>query len=77
MMSLIAANPDKLVIIGFHTLGKEDLLVKIARRFETHIGVSEEQYKTLEILKMPDVFTVDMENTSIRVLPFYMVSKNL
>ena len=77
VISLIEAHCDKLIIIGFHTLGKEDLLVNIANTLKTPIGVSEEQYKTLEILEMPNVFTRHMEDTHIQVFPFHMVSKHL
>jgi len=48
------------IVIGMMTLGKEDLLVEIARTCKTFIGVDSKRLKLLKVLGLPDVFTDDM-----------------
>lgn len=78
LVSLIKANKDRyrIVIVGLHTLGKEDLLVNLATRLRQWVGVSEERMSTLELLELPNVFTTDIDNCFIQVYPFFMVAKN-
>ena len=76
---MIEANESKyrMIIIGLHTLGKEDLLVNLARRLREWVGVSHEQMETLKLLELPNVFSTDVNNCFIQVHPFYMVAKKL
>ena len=79
LVSLIRANKDRyrVVILGLHKLGKEDLLVKLATSLQQWVGVSPERLTTLKLLELPDVFSTDMSDCFIRVYPFYMVAKHL
>lgn len=58
IMRIIRSYPDAEIKIGLRNLGKEQMLVNIARSIGEWIGVSRERYKVLEILCMPDVFQV-------------------
>lgn len=77
IISLIDAHPDKIILFGLYTLGKEDLLVEIAQRLKTWIGVTEERFERLELLEMPNVFKTSMHECRVRVFPKYMVEKGL
>ena len=77
MISLINSHPDKVVLIGLYTLGKENLLVEIAQRLKTWIGVTEERFERLKLLEMPNVFKTSMDECRIQVFPKYMVEKGL
>ena len=76
-MRLICENGEHTILIGLHTLGKEDLLVAIAKQLGMWVGVSPERYETLQLLEADNVFTTDMESCFVRVLPFHMVLKTV
>ena len=78
LISLIEDKKDeyRVIIVGLHTLGKEDLLVQLATRLQQWVGVSNERMATLKLLELPDVFSTDMSNCFIQVHPFYLVAKN-
>ena len=78
LISLIKEKRDqcKTVIIGLHTLGKEELLVELATSMRQWVGVSNERMTTLKLLELPDVFTTDMSGSFFQVHPFYLVAKN-
>lgn len=44
VLSLVEENPEMLIYLGMNTLGKEELLVTLARRLQTWVGVSRERY---------------------------------
>ena len=79
LVSLIKAGADKwkVVIVGLHTLGKEELLVELAMRLKQWVGVSHERMTTLKLLELPDVFSTDFASSFIQVYPFHMVAKKL
>ncbi|EDO46457.1 predicted protein, partial [Nematostella vectensis] len=55
------------IIIPLRTLGKEDLLVKIALEFNCWIGVTPKKMELLKWLDLPDVFTSEWHKTQIIV----------
>lgn len=77
ILSLINSHSDKIVLIGLYTLGKEDLLVEIANRLRTWIGVTEDRFERLKLLELTDVFRTSMEDCRVRVFPKYMIEKML
>ena len=58
MLRVIRANPDAQIKIGLRRLGKEQMLVAIARAIGEWIGVTQDRYRILEILCMANVFRV-------------------
>jgi len=58
MMHIIQSYPEARIKIGLRSLGKEQMLVNIARSTGEWIGVSQERYKVLELLCMPNVFKI-------------------
>ena len=58
-----------------NNLGKEDLLECIAETFHRWIGVSPEFYKKCTVLQRRNVFTTDVESTSIRAVPMHEVTR--
>jgi DNA cross-link repair 1B protein len=76
IIALIQANRDHRIIIGMRQLGKEDLLVKIALKFQEWISVPLAMYRTAEILGLQDVFCVDDMDCQIRIVPFHTVTRS-
>lgn len=66
----------KVVYLGLHTLGKEDLLVHIAKAAGHRIGIDKERMELFKLLELPDVFDTNMDDCWIRVYPFYLLAKN-
>ncbi|NXH80936.1 DCR1B exonuclease, partial [Edolisoma coerulescens] len=56
---LIRAHPQHHVVIGVYTLGKETLLVDLAREFSTWVVVSPWRLEQMRLLELPDVFTAE------------------
>ncbi|NXK17144.1 DCR1B exonuclease, partial [Arenaria interpres] len=54
---LIRAHPQHHVVIGVYSLGKEALLVDLAREFRTWVVVSPWRLEQMRLLELPDVFT--------------------
>ncbi|XP_061158043.1 5' exonuclease Apollo [Syngnathus typhle] len=65
---IIRSHPDHNVVLGLYSLGKETLLVDLAREFQTWIEVSLDRMKILRILELPDVFTTEPGAGRIRVV---------
>ena len=74
ILSLIQADLRR-VCIGLHTLGKEDLLVRIATTLGCRVGVEPERMEQLKLLEMPDVFEPNMEECWIRIYPSHIIAK--
>jgi hypothetical protein len=64
-----------MVYLGVHTLGKEELLVRVATAMGWRVGVDRERLEVLKLLEMPDVFDVDMDECGIRTCPFHVLAK--
>ena len=58
ILRVIRSYPDAQIKIGLRNLGKEEMLVAIARGVGEWIGVSQERYRLLEILCVANVFEV-------------------
>ncbi|CAI8057517.1 5' exonuclease Apollo [Geodia barretti] len=57
IINLIRGNKDGMTILGLHTLGKEDLLVAIAKSLGVWVGVAPGRYETLRLIEAENVFT--------------------
>lgn len=73
VVSAIREHPAHTILIGLHSLGKEELLVAIAKQLGVWVGVSPERYEILQLLKADNVFTTDMDACFVKVLPFRML----
>ncbi|NWH86085.1 DCR1B exonuclease, partial [Aegithalos caudatus] len=67
-VDLIRAHPHHYVVIGLYTLGKEALLVDLAREFHTWVVVSLWRLEQMRLLELPDVFTSEEGTGRIRVV---------
>ena len=76
LLSLIGGHLDRVVYVGLHTLGKEELLVQLALAMGRKVGVEPDRLEQLKLLEMADVFDVDMDECWIRTCPFHLVAKN-
>lgn len=77
VVSVIREHTAHTILIGLHSLGKEELLVAIAKRLGVWVGVSPERYKILQLLKAENVFTTDMDSCFVKVLPFHLLLNTL
>ncbi|XP_071959804.1 5' exonuclease Apollo-like, partial [Antedon mediterranea] len=67
IFQIISDHKDSVVVIGMFNLGKENLLIDIAKYFETRIVVSPEKMFQINLLDLPDVFTTGVSTGWIRV----------
>ncbi|XP_034065098.1 5' exonuclease Apollo-like [Gymnodraco acuticeps] len=65
---IIRRHPNHNIVIGLYALGKESLLVELAKEFKTWVEVSFERMQTLKALELPDVFTTEPGAGRIRVV---------
>ena len=78
IIDIICRHDNHKIKIGMRSLGKEDLLVKIALDLKEWIRVSPAFFQLAEILDLPDVFITGETEARIEVVPFYSVSnKNI
>lgn len=75
ILSTIEAHPKEKIVIGLRNFGKENLLMAIASHFGTVIKVSEERYKTLELLSAHEQFSITDSNCRIEVVPMMQVTQ--
>lgn len=75
MLRIISEHPDHRVMIGLRKLGKEGLLVAIAKHFRMQICVTKERLHRLELLQVPNVFTTVESETRIRVVDQGQISE--
>ncbi|XP_078500547.1 5' exonuclease Apollo-like isoform X2 [Lissotriton helveticus] len=55
--AIISSHPEHNVVIGLYSIGKESLLIELARCFRTWIVVSPQRLELLKLLELEDVFT--------------------
>ena len=67
ILEIIHDNPNKDIRFGLDMLGKEDLLCDIAKDQSLPIFVDDIRYKTALLLGCGEYFTLNQEETSIRV----------
>ena len=65
ILTLLCDHPCHTIFIGTYKLGKESLLVELALRLNERILVSKEKLLQLEMLGLPDVFTLDPKQSRI------------
>ena len=74
ILEILASSPYQDIVIGMHQLGKEDLLVDIARFFEDEIQVLPERLSMINLLDCEPVFTT--QERRIRVVPVPTITRN-
>ncbi|XP_028590367.2 5' exonuclease Apollo [Podarcis muralis] len=67
---VIRAHPHHQVKIGTYSLGKESLLVELAKEFGTWIVVSPQKLELMKLLEMEDVFTSEEGMGRIHAVDF-------
>ncbi|XP_019618438.1 PREDICTED: 5' exonuclease Apollo-like [Branchiostoma belcheri] len=72
---IISRHPEHDIILGMTMLGKEDLLVDLAKTFQTWVVVSPQRLESLKLLELPNVFTTDPEAGRIRVALKYQITR--
>ncbi|KAL6975744.1 hypothetical protein U1Q18_024537 [Sarracenia purpurea var. burkii] len=76
VVDVIASHPNHDIVIGIDTLGKEDLLVHIARVLKIKIWVWPERLQIMHLLGFNDIFTTQSSLTRVRAIPRYSFSIN-
>jgi len=57
-INIIKQHPGKRVVFGLRGLGKEDVLISLAKCFNVRITVAEERYHLFEVLALHEQFVV-------------------
>ena len=60
---VIEQHPRKRVVFGLRGLGKEDILISLAKWFNVKITVSKERYRLLEVLALHEQFVMACEGS--------------
>lgn len=63
------------MIFGCDKIGKEDILVQIAKHFKERIYVPESMLRLYRLLKLPDVFSTDDSECRLWVMPRNQINK--
>ncbi|XP_035676872.1 5' exonuclease Apollo-like [Branchiostoma floridae] len=72
---IISRHPEHDIVLGMTMLGKEDMLVELAKTFQTWVVVTPQRLETLKLLELPNVFTTDPEAGRIRVALKYQITR--
>lgn len=75
VIAALEQHPKERIVIGLRNLGKEDLLTAIASHFNVTIKVSEERYKTLELLGVHEHFSTSDTNSRIEVVQMVDITR--
>ena len=75
IISVLQKHPQHRVYIGLRKLGKEQVLVEIAKRLDERILVTEDKFEMLKILEMPDVFTTDPNSSRIHCVHMNLLKR--
>lgn len=73
----VTLNPRALVVCGTYCIGKEKVFLALADVLGSKVGMSQEKYKTLQSLNIPEVsslITTDMSSSSIHLLPMMQIN---
>ncbi|KAM4700447.1 5' exonuclease Apollo isoform 2-T2 [Discoglossus pictus] len=65
---IIDKHNDYDIVIGLYSIGKEELLVELAKTYQTWIVVSPQRLELLQLLEMEDVFTAEENAGRVRVV---------
>lgn len=73
----VTLNPRALVVCGTYCIGKEKVFLAVADVLGSKVGMSQEKYKTLQSLNIPEVsslITTDMSSSSVHLLPMMQIN---
>nr|XP_048279055.1 DNA cross-link repair 1A protein isoform X1 [Myodes glareolus] len=73
----VTLNPRTLVVCGTYCIGKEKVFLAVADVLGSKVGMSQEKYKTLQSLNIPEVsslITTDMSSSSVHLLPMMQIN---
>ncbi|KAM8781755.1 DNA cross-link repair 1A protein isoform 1-T2 [Rhynchonycteris naso] len=73
----VTRNPCSLVVCGTYSIGKEKVFLAIADVLGSKVGMSQEKYKTLRCLNIPevnDLITTDMCSSIVHLLPMMQIN---
>lgn len=73
----VTLNPRTLVVCGTYSIGKEKVFLAIADVLGSKVGMSQEKYKTLQCLNIPEInslITVDMCDSLVHLLPMMQIN---
>lgn len=73
----VTLNPCTLVVCGTYSIGKEKVFLAIADVLGSKVGMSQEKYKTLQCLNIPEInslITTDMCNSLVHLLPMMQIN---
>ncbi|XP_014641241.1 PREDICTED: DNA cross-link repair 1A protein isoform X2 [Ceratotherium simum simum] len=73
----VTLNPRTLVVCGTYSIGKEKVFLAIADVLGSKVGMSQEKYKTLRCLNIPEInslITTDMCNSLVHLLPMMQIN---
>ena len=76
ILNIVGEHPNEKIVIGLRTLGKEELIISLANRYNTMVKVSEDRYKTLELLGTTKRFTKDQDaDCHVEVVPLMQITR--
>ncbi|XP_027621875.1 DNA cross-link repair 1A protein [Tupaia chinensis] len=73
----VTLNPRSLVVCGTYSIGKEKVFLAIADVLGSKVGMSQEKYKTLQCLNIPEInslITTDMCSSLVHLLPMMQIN---
>uniref|UniRef100_A0A8D2AVF9 DNA cross-link repair 1A protein n=1 Tax=Sciurus vulgaris TaxID=55149 RepID=A0A8D2AVF9_SCIVU len=73
----VTLNPHALVVCGTYCIGKEKVFLAIADVLGSKVGMSQEKYKTLRCLNIPEInslITTDMCSSLVHLLPMMQIN---
>lgn len=73
----VTLNPRTLVVCGTYSIGKEKVFLAIADVLSSKVGMSQEKYKTLQCLNIPEMnsfITTDMSSSQVHLLSMMQIS---
>ncbi|KAG8517433.1 DNA cross-link repair 1A protein, partial [Galemys pyrenaicus] len=73
----VTLNPRALVVCGTYSIGKEKVFLAIADVLGSKVGMSQEKYKTLQCLNIPEIkslITTDMCSSLVHLLPMMQIN---
>ncbi|XP_045882391.1 DNA cross-link repair 1A protein [Meles meles] len=73
----VTLNPRILIVCGTYSIGKEKIFLAIADVLGSKVGMSQEKYKTLQCLNIPELncfITTDMCNSLVHLLPMMQIN---
>lgn len=73
----VTLNPRVLVVCGTYSIGKEKVFLAIADVLGSKVGMSQEKYKTLQCLNIPEMnslITTDLNSSLVHLLPMMQIN---